>query len=182
LCGSGFNRFSYEAVFYFDIFIQIQYKFWSSGGLLNTLIFARHGEYVRRSDQLTEIGKQQIVNLCERLRPHLKGEVAVFSSNSLRAWESAGILAEGCEAILFVYPEFSALEGYNPEQALRILERQKDIEVGIVMTDFEFIEMFTDFLAEHAKFPDSIKGTYLSKGEAMVIDIPTGSVDYYRLS
>lgn len=117
---------------------------------LTHLVLVRHGQY-DENRLLTESGKDQIIDVTTRLKHEIdSSRIAVFSSNELRAIQSALIGIETINGWLGQYDhkihQIETLPRADKQRLTKIQECFENNSTVIYFAHFEQIESFTSYL------------------------------------
>jgi phosphohistidine phosphatase SixA len=141
---------------------------------MKKIIIARHGDYISSGDQrLSDHGISQIEVLGNKLLPHIKGETLILTSDSLRACQSAKILAAIFNAPIVEYGILRADNRIrmNLQRAwLLINERGRDVDVLVLVTHFEYTESLPQLIEEKLFGTSTFPYAEVGKGGAWIID------------
>lgn len=140
---------------------------------MKKLIVFRHGAYDEKTGRLDEDGREWLVRVAERVKPHLEGRVRILSSTAPRAVDSAEVLAaqlglEGVEQHLVLWSDNEHRMNL-PGVGTLVFQCSFDVEVLILVTHLEYAESFPTYFAEEMLHSD-IEPYQVSYGCARVID------------
>jgi phosphohistidine phosphatase SixA len=143
------------------------------------LILVRHGPYksggTYLNEDLSEIGRLQIVDLATKLSDHVSGKrVTIVHSPSLRTTQTAEILSRQFRAPMephgFLWSGMGG-EGQDFAKAhalIRTLMTSND--VVIVVTHYEYVEGFPSYFGFEELGVSNFPTHVIDKGHAWVID------------
>lgn len=138
---------------------------------MQQLIVVRHGQ-PGPDGRLNDLGRAQIGALAEKLKPIInEASVAVLSWTTDRARESAEILGTAF-GVRFEAHEILWSENSRPEDlpgALALVKSQRDKDVIILVTHYEYVEGFPAYFAEQ-ELTTRLHPAMIGKGEAWVLD------------
>lgn len=151
---------------------------------MKKLIFVRHGLYESRTQNLSHLGEQQIRSTGTQLAHRFFGKkFRILSSSQPRAVQSAEIICRNLgldpdsvekHEILYVdAPRFTRGHAEKIRVLLDEIEKKGDVEVVIVVTHLEVIDLFPTYWSHN-------RGYYLPENEgtpnatALVIDVKEG--------
>lgn len=140
---------------------------------MKKLIIVRHGDYDKKTGELTDAGKWSIEKLAGKLSAHISGPLSIITSPAKRARDSASIIAQinvansmEQDELLFSDPDVSENCGalYN-----LLNRRQNEADTFLIVTHYEYLKYFPGYFGKKllsVKFETSI----VRRGEALVID------------
>lgn len=110
---------------------------------MKTLILVRHGEF-DDDHKLTDDGKRQVQELCDRMRPHVHAPAVVLASPTDRTVQSANIItsalaappAQTCTALAYATTE----EEQNEIMRL-IAQKREQAETLILVTHKPVVDL-----------------------------------------
>jgi len=140
---------------------------------MNLLFVVRHGDY-DRDRNLSSLGADSIHELSNQLRNFINGEkILILSSPAPRAFQSAKIISEKLGVPVEEHEILWSDSDHLPDLdgLLEIIkERKTEAEVIILVTHFEYVEIFPGYFARNELGIDNVCPPVPSKGEACLID------------
>ena len=144
---------------------------------MKKLVIVRHGDY-DYEDRLSELGKQQISDLSEKLAGYVNGDtLLIFSSPALRASESAKIIAgrlgiEFEEHNVLWSGEDGKVSGWKKDFEVLmgiITSHPQQANVVVLVTHYEYVEDFPFWFGKN-HLQINLPCKVIPKGTAYVID------------
>jgi broad specificity phosphatase PhoE len=152
------------------------------GGKMKKLVVARVGEYLTPTETLTDNGLRTFRALSEKLRDHVAGfGVLLMTSDAPRALACAQIIGSELGVGFEARREFFS-DASNPPDLQRahelIVEREKDVDVVVVVTHYDFIGQFPAHFANKKGF--TARSWSVEKASALVLDLESHELIHVR--